>query len=225
MSKNTDRNLDERASERNSGENLDVNLNENAETNLDASVGVNLSSASPASENETLNLDENGKISGRENLNPNSGEANGGAENISRVAPKCRTQNLFKRVLEISLQGAAGALICAGRVGLWLSDAASGLKDETQKAQLSKINEERAKFDGASSISQDKGKEIVANRLKTDADGIKFGRIYLAKRCALGSPGGEYFYETKAKFNGFSYDFKIGAARGEILNLKIKSQI
>ena len=208
MSKNTDRNLDERASERNSGENLDVNLNENAETNLDASVGVNLSSASPASENETLNLDENGKISGRENLNPNSGEANGGAENISRVAPKCRTQNLFKRVLEISLQGAAGALIC-----------------ETQKAQLSKINEERAKFDGASIISQDKVKEIVANRLKTDADGIKFGRIYLAKRCALGSPGGEYFYETKAKFNGFSYDFKIGAARGEILNLKIKSQI
>ena len=223
MSKNTDRNLNERASGRNLGVNLGVNLNENAETNLDASVGVNLSGASPTSENETIKSDKSEQA--RENLNPNSGEANGGAENISRVAPKCRTQNLFKRVLEISLQGAAGALICAGRVGLWLSDAASGLKDETQKAQLSKINEERAKFDGASIISQDKVKEIVANRLKTDADGIKFGRIYLAKRCALGSPGGEYFYETKAKFNGFSYDFKIGAARGEILNLKIKSQI
>lgn len=114
-------------------------------------------------------------------------------------------------------------LVYAGRAGLWLSDTASGLKDETQKAQLSKINEERAKFDGASIISQDNVKKIVANRLKTDADGIEFGRIYLAKRCALGSLGGEYFYETKAKFNGFSYDFKIGAARGEILNLKIKS--
>ena len=223
MSKNTDQNLDERASERNSGENLDVNLNKNDEANLDASVNVNLSSASPASENEILNLDENSKIGGRENLNPNSGEANGGAENTSRVAQKYRTQNLFKKALEISLQGAAGALICAGRAGLWLLDAASGLKDETQKAQLSKINEERAKFDGVSIISQDRVKEIVANRLKTDADGIEFGRIYLAKRCALGSSGGEYFYETKAKFNGFSYDFKIGAARGEILNLKIKS--
>ena len=223
MSKNTDRNLNERASGRNLGVNLGVNLNENAETNLDASVGVNLSGASPTSENETIKSDKSEQA--RENLNPNSGEANGGAENISRVAQKYRTQNLFKKALEISLQGAAGALICAGRAGLWLLDAASGLKDETQKAQLSKINEERAKFDGVSIISQDKVKEIVVNRLKTDADGIEFGRIYLAKRCALGSLGGEYFYETKAKFNGFSYDFKIGAARGEILNLKIKSQI
>jgi len=207
MSKNMDQNLDERASERNSGENLDVNL----------------SSASSTSENEILNLDENGKISGRENLNPKSGEASGSAEKICGSAPKCKAQNLFKKALEISLQSTAGTLVCAGRAGLWLLDAASELKDEAQKEQLSKINEERAKFDGVQIISRAIVKEIVANRLKTDASGIEFGRIYLAKRCTLGSPGGEYFYEMKAKFNGFSYDFKIGAARGEILNLKIKS--
>ncbi|MFC2587418.1 MAG: hypothetical protein ACFNYB_03860 [Campylobacter sp.] len=195
MSKNMDQNLDERAGERNSGENRAENLGENAGVNLDAGTDVNLN------ENGEKNAGESEQA--RENLNPNSGEANGGAENISRVAPKCRMQNLFKKALEILLQGAASALVYAGRAGLWLLDAASGLKDETQKAQLSKINEERAKFDGASIISQDKVKEIVANRLKTDADGIEFGRIYLAKRCALGSPGGEYFYETKAKFNGF----------------------
>ena len=132
-------------------------------------------------------------------------------------------QNLFKKALEISLQSAASALVCAGRAGLWLADAASELKDEAQKAQLSKINEERAKFDGAQIISRAIIKEIVANRLKTDASGIEFGQIYLAKKYASGLRGDEYFYEAKAKSNGFSYDFKIAARGGEILKLKIKS--
>ncbi|WP_258032272.1 hypothetical protein [Campylobacter concisus] len=49
--------------------------------------------------------------------------------------------------------------------------------------------------------------------------------IYLAKKESFDTLGAEYFYDARAKFNGFLYDFKIGAANGEILNPKIKSQI
>jgi len=76
---------------------------------------------------------------------------------------------------------------------------------------------------GTQIISRAIVKEIVANRLKTDASGIEFGQIYLVKRHASGLRGDEYFYEAKAKSNGFSYDFKIAARGGEILKLKIKS--
>ena len=247
MSKNTNQNLDEKTSGRNSEENLSANFNENADENLNANVGVNLDDSASVASKSTLNLDENGEESTVENLNRildesaerNSGEsgAEQGYENLdqnaSKVgesaekicvgAPKCKAQNLFKKALEISLQSAASALVCAGRAGLWLLDAASELKDEAQKAQLSKINEEQAKFDGAQIISRAIVKEIVANRLKTDASGIEFGQIYLVKRHALGLRGDEYFYEAKAKSNGFSYDFKIAARGGEILKLKIKS--
>ncbi len=247
MSKNTNQNLDEKTSGRNSEENLSANFNENADENLNANVGVNLDDSASAASKSTLNLDENGEESTVENLNRildesaerNSGEsgAEQGYENLdqnaSKVgesaekicvgAPKCKAQNLFKKALEISLQSAASALVCAGRAGLWLLDAASELKDEAQKAQLSKINEEQAKFDGAQIISRAIIKEIVANRLKTDASGIEFGQIYLVKRHASGLRGDEYFYEAKAKSNGFSYDFKIAARGGEILKLKIKS--
>lgn len=247
MSKNTNQNLDEKTSGRNSEENLSANFNENADENLNANVGVNLDDSASAASKSTLNLDENGEESTVENLNRildesaerNSGEsgAEQGYENLdqnaSKVgesaekicvgAPKYKAQNLFKKALEISLQSAASALVCAGRAGLWLLDAASELKDEAQKAQLSKINEEQAKFDGAQIISRAIIKEIVANRLKTDASGIEFGQIYLVKRHASGLRGDEYFYEAKAKSNGFSYDFKIAARGGEILKLKIKS--
>ena len=54
---------------------------------------------------------------------------------------------------------------------------------------------------------------------------MEFSPIYLAKKQSFGTLGAEYFYDARAKFNGFLYDFKIGAANGEILNLKIKSQI
>ncbi|WP_299187641.1 hypothetical protein [uncultured Campylobacter sp.] len=247
MSKNRDQNLDDKTSGRNSEENLSANFNENADENLNANVGVNLDDSASVASKSTLNLDENGEESTVENLNRildesaerNSGEsgAEQGYENLdqnaSKVgesaekicvgAPKCKAQNLFKKALEISLQSAASALVCAGRAGLWLLDAASELKDEAQKAQLSKINEEQAKFDGAQIISRAIIKEIVANRLKTDASGIEFGQIYLVKRHASGLRGDEYFYEAKAKSNGFSYDFKIAARGGEILKLKIKS--
>ena len=192
---------------------MNENVNKNLDENLDVEMAV-------TSKNENQILDENvsqtlGEIEqSREKLE----------ENIKKTSCSANwALNLAKKILEISLQSAAGALVCAGRAGLWLLDAASELKDEAQKAQLSKINEDQAKFDGAQIISRAIVKEIVANRLKTDASGIEFGQIYLAKRHASGLRGDEYFYEAKAKSNGFSYDFKIAAIGGEILKLKIKS--
>ena len=70
-----------------------------------------------------------------------------------------------------------------------------------------------------------KVKEIVIDRLKAEPNEVEFAPIYLAKKQSFGTFCTEYFYEARTKFNGFLYDFKIGAANGEILNLKIKSQI
>ena len=108
---------------------------------------------------------------------------------------------------------------------MWLSNASKHLKDEAQRAELSKINEEQAKFAGLDHILPERVKEIVTERLKVEPNEVEFAPIYLAKKQSFGTLGAEYFYDARAKFNGFLYDFKIGAANGEILNLKIKSQI
>ena len=71
----------------------------------------------------------------------------------------------------------------------------------------------------------EKVKELILERLKVESNEVEFSPIYLAKKQSFGTLGAEYFYDARAKFNGFLYDFKIGAANGEILNLKIKSQI
>lgn len=192
-------------------------MNENANKNLDENLDVEMAAAS---KNENQILDENASQTlgeteqNRENLQQNIKKTSCGAN---------WALNLAKKILEFSLQSAGGALVCAGRAGEWLGNLANELKDEVKKAELSRINEEQAKFDGAQIISRAIVKEIVANRLKTDASGIEFGQIYLAKRHASGLRGDEYFYEAKAKSNGFSYDFKIAARGGEILKLKIKS--
>ena len=114
-------------------------------------------------------------------------------------------------------------LACAGKAGEWLGNLANELKDEAKKAELSKINEEQAKFDGAQIISSDLVKDIVAKHLKTEAGNVEFGQIYLGKMEAFNKASREYFYEAKAKFNDFLYCFKIAAGNGEILSLKIKS--
>ena len=116
-------------------------------------------------------------------------------------------------------------LIYAGKAGVWLSNASNCLKDEVQRAELSKINEEQAKFEGLTHILPERVKELILERLKTKPEEVEFSPIYLAKKQSFGTLGAEYCYEARAKFNGFLYDFKIGAANGEILNLKIKSQI
>ena len=197
-------------------ENLEQNLNDNVgEQGLERNLNKNLS------RNTKPNIYKNNY----ENLGKSDQSPENLDKNLSQIAPKYKAQNFFKNALELSLQGAADLLIYAGKAGVWLSNASNCLKDEAQRAELSKINEEQAKFEGLTHILPEKVKEIVIERLKTKPEEVEFSPIYLAKKQSFGTFCTEYFYEARAKFNGFLYDFKIGAANGEILNLKIKSQI
>ena len=202
-------------------ENLDQNLNEKVSKQvLERNLNKNLS------ENERENLSENvTNKNSYENLGKSEQSPENLDKNSSQAAPKYKAQNFFKNALELSLQGAADLLIYAGKAGVWLSNASKCLKDEAQRAELSKINEEQAKFEGLAHILPEKVKEIVTERLKIEPNEVEIEPIYLAKKQSFGTLGAEYFYDARAKFNGFLYDFKIGAANGEILNLKIKSQI
>ena len=205
-------------------ENLEQNLNDKvSEQGLERNLNKNLS------ENERENLSKNAEAGANKNSCENLRESKQSPENLdknsSQAAPNCKAQNFFKKTLELSLQGIADLLIYAGKAGVWLSNASKCLKDEAQRAELSKINEEQAKFEGLAHILPEKVKEIVIERLKTKPNEVEFEPIYLAKKQSFGTLGAEYFYDARAKFNGFLYDFKIGAANGEILNLKIKSQI
>ena len=202
-------------------ENLEQNLNDKVgKQGLERNLNKNLS------ENEIENISEN--ITNKnscENLGKSEQSPENLDKNSSQAASKCKAQNFFKKALELSLQGVADALIYAGKAGVWLSNASSCLKDEAQKAELSKINEEQAKFEGLAHILPERVKEVIIKRLKIEPEEVEFEPIYLAKKQSFGTLGAEYFYDARAKFNGFLYDFKIGAANGEILNLKIKSQI
>ena len=217
MSENLDQNLNEKVSKQVLERNLNKNLSENERENLseNAEAGANKNSY------ENLGKSEQSP----ENLDKNPSEESSSAEILSQATSKCKVQNLFKKTLELSLQGVADALIYTGKAGVWLSNASNRLKDETQRAELSKINEEQAKFEGLAHILPEKVKEIVIERLKVEPEEVEFAPIYLAKKQSFGTFCTEYFYDARAKFNGFLYDFKIGAANGEILNLKIKSQI
>jgi len=205
-------------------ENLEQNLNDKVSKQvLEKNLNENFSQSARE------NLSKNAKSSFYKNSCENLGKSEQSPENLdknsSQAAPKYKAQNFFKNALELSLQGVAGALIYAGKAGVWLSNASNRLKDEAQRSELSKINEEQAKFEGLGHILPEKVKEIVTERLKTKPEEVEFEPIYLAKKQSFGTLGAEYFYDARAKFNGFLYDFKIGAANGEILNLKIKSQI
>ena len=214
MSENLDQNLNEKVSKQVLERNLNKNLSENERENLSENV---------TNKNSYENLGKSEQSP--ENLDKNSSEASSSAEILSQATSKCKVQNLFKKTLELSLQGVADALIYTGKAGVWLINATNCLKDEAQRAELSKINEEQAKFEGLAHILPERVKEIVTERLKVEPNEVEFSPIYLAKKQSFGTLGTEYFYEARAKFNGFLYDFKIGAANGEILNLKIKSQI
>ena len=214
MSENLDQNLNEKVSKQSLERNLNKNLSENERENLSENV---------TNKNSYENLGKSEQSP--ENLDKNSSEASSSAEILSQATSKCKAQNFFKNALELSLQGAADLLIYAGKAGVWLSNASNHLKDEAQRAELSKINEEQAKFEGLAHILPERVKELILERLKTKPEEVEFSPIYLAKKQSFGTLGAEYFYDARAKFNGFLYDFKIGAANGEILNLKIKSQI
>ena len=205
-------------------ENLEQNLNDKVgEQVLEKNLNENFSQSARE------NLSKNAKSSFYKNSCENLGESEQSPENLdknlSQAAPKCKAQNFFKNALEISVQGISCALIYAGKAGVWLSNASNCLKDEAQRAELSKINEEQAKFERVACILPERVKELIIDRLKTKPEEVEFAPIYLAKKQSFGTLGAEYFYDARAKFNGFLYDFKIGAANGEILNLKIKSQI
>lgn len=204
MSENLEQNLNDKVGEQGLENNLNENFSQSARENL---------SENTANKNSYKNLRKSEQSP--ENLDKNS----------SQAAPKYKAQNFFKNVLELSLQGVADVLVCAGKAGVWLSNASNCLKDEAQRAELSKINEEQAKFEWLACITPEKVKEIVIERLKTKPEEVEFSPIYLAKKQSFGTLGAEYFYDARAKNKGFLYDFKIGAANGEILNLKIKSQI
>ncbi|ERJ22311.1 hypothetical protein [Campylobacter concisus] len=199
-------------------------MSENLEQNLNDNVGEQ-----SLERNLNKNLSKNTKPSIYKNSYENLGKSDQSPENLdknsSQTAPKYKAQNFFKNALELSLQGVADVLIYAGKAGVWLSNASNCLKDEAQRAELSKINEEQAKFEGLAHILPERVKELIIDRLKTKPEEVEFSPIYLAKKQSFGTLGAEYFYDARAKFNGFLYDFKIGAASGEILNLKIKSQI
>ena len=214
MSENLDQNLNEKVSKQVLERNLNKNLSENERENLSENV---------TNKNSYENLGKSEQSP--ENLYKNSSEASSSAEILSQATSKCKVQNLFKKTLELSLQGVADALIYTGKAGVWLINATNCLKDEAQRAELSKINEEQAKFERVACILPERVKELILERLKVEPNEVEFEPIYLAKKQSFGTFCTEYFYDARAKFNGFLYDFKIGAANGEILNLKIKSQI
>ncbi|WP_459861561.1 hypothetical protein [Campylobacter concisus] len=212
MSENLDQNLNEKVSKQSLERNLNKNLNENKVADFSKNERENLSK-NAANKNSYKNLDKSEQSP--ENLD----------KNLSQTAPKCKAQNFFKNALELSLQGAADLLIYAGKAGVWLSNASNHLKNEVKRAELSKINEEQAKFEGLACITPERVKELILERLKVEPNEVEFAPIYLAKKQSFGTFCTEYFYNARAKNKGFLYDFKIGAANGEILNLKIKSQI
>ena len=205
-------------------ENLEQNLNDNVGGQvLERNLNENFSQS--ARENLSKKAEAGTNKNSCENLRKSEQSPENLDKNLSQTAPKCKAQNFFKNALELSLQGVADVLIYTGKAGVWLSNASNCLKDEAQRAELSKINEEQAKFEGLAHILPERVKELIIDRLKTKPEEVEFSPIYLAKKQSFGTLGAEYFYDARAKFNGFLYDFKIGAASGEILNLKIKSQI
>ena len=205
-------------------ENLEQNLNDNVgEQGLERNLNENFSQS--ARENLSKNAEASANKNSCENLRKSEQSPENLDKNLSPCATANKAINLAKNVLELSLQGAVDLLIYAGKAGVWLSNASNCLKNEVQRAELSKINEEQAKFEGLAHILPEKVKELILERLKVEPNEVEFSPIFLVKKQSFGTLGAEYFYEARAKFNGFLYDFKIGAANGEILNLKIKSQI
>ena len=115
MSENLEQNLNDKVSKQVLEKNLNENFSQSARENL---------SENTTNKNSCENLGKSEQSP--ENLDKNS----------SQAAPKYKAQNFFKNALELSLQGVAGALIYAGKAGVWLSNASNCLKNEAQRAEL-----------------------------------------------------------------------------------------
>ena len=174
MSENLEQNLNDNVGEQVLEQNLNENFSQSARENL---------SENTANKNSCENLREDEQS--HENLDKNSSEASSSAKNLSQAVSKCKAQNFFKKTLELSLQGVADALIYTGKAGVWLLNASNCLKDEAQRAELSKINEEQAKFEGLAHILPERVKELILERLKTKPEEVEFEPIYLAKKTKL----------------------------------------
>lgn len=192
MSENLDQNLNEKVSKQVLERNLNKNLSENERENL---------SKNAANKNSYENLEKSEQS--HENLDKNPSEASNSTKILSQATSKCKAQNFFKNALELSLQGAADALIYAGKAGVWLSNVTNCLKDEAQRTELSKINEEQAKFERVACILPERVKELILERLKTKPEDVEFSPIYLAKKQSFGTFCTEYFYEARAKIRAF----------------------
>ena len=143
MSENLDQNLNEKVSKQVLERNLNKNLSENERENLSENERENLSE-NVTNKNSYENLGKSEQSP--ENLDKNPSEESSSAEILSQATSKYKAQNFFKNALELLLQGAADLLIYAGKAGVWLSNALNCLKDEAQRAELSKKNEEQAKL-------------------------------------------------------------------------------
>lgn len=163
MSENLEQNLNDNVGEQGLEKNLNENFSQSTRENLSKNAKPNIY------KNSCENLGEGEQM--RENLDKNSSEANSSAKILSQAALKCKAQNFFKNALELSLQGAADALIYAGKAGVWLLNASNYLKDEAQRVELSKINEEQAKFERVACILPEKVKGLIIERLKTKPEG------------------------------------------------------
>lgn len=176
-------------------------MSENLEQNLNDNVGEQVLEQ---------NLNENFSQSARENLSENTANKNS-YENLRKSEQS--PENLDKNPSEES----SSAEI--------LSQATSKCKAQNLFKKAFELS-----LQGVADALIYAGKAGVwllnaSNCLKVELNEVEFAPIYLAKKQSFGTFCTEYFYEARAKFNGFLYDFKIGAANGEILNLKIKSQI
>lgn len=141
MSENLDQNLDEKVSKQSLERNLNKNLSENKVADFSQSVRENLSKNAEAGANKNSYENLEKSEQSPENLDKNPIEASSSTKILSQSTSKCKVQNLFKKALELSLQGVADALIYTGKAGVWLTNATNCLKDEAQRAELSKINE------------------------------------------------------------------------------------
>ena len=125
MSENLEQNLNDKVGEQGLEKNLNENFSQSARENL---------SENTANKNSYENLRKSEQSP--ENLDKNPSEESSSAEILSQATSKCKAQNFFKNALELSLQGVAGALIYAGKAGVWLSNASNCLKNEAQRAEL-----------------------------------------------------------------------------------------
>lgn len=147
-------------------------------------------------------------------------------ENLGQNQKECGKACKYKKLLCETATAAVGiaakAMIGIGKFGGILAEKYDELKENSDKTAQSKTVKEQANLKNIKLLEESQIKEIVAKRLNAQTQLVEFNEIYLTKSGEIGSQGDRYFYKTEAKFNDFSYKFKIDAVTGEIANIKIE---